>query len=767
MSSSGSEPLSKPRLVFFQHRNDEKMPDFLLAHRRAHVDCLAHFFEVTVHNSDGDFGEICDRLRPDLTLFECGLNQLSCRKPRITNLQSRPEVPKAALHNADAWCDARAGLLADVEEMGIETFFAISVTSFEHTPELGDGLYVWPNCIDARMFRLYGEAKNVPLLFTGAMTALYPWRTKIQRILTAKYPSLICPHMGYDPGHTPGQMLTGERYARIINASQVVPTCGTVAREVVRKHFEIPAAGSCLVTERTPALEAAGFVDMQNCVFAEPDEVLEKVHHLFRHPEVLARITAAGHELVHARHTQANRDQILQWYRLQAARKPGERIVQRGPFGPFALVPAESPERTLHIGGGGAHLALMAEGDNFVARRQLPAAETAYLKCLNHVQWMPEPKLRLARLRLFQGDVAAARETVSSLNHYVLHRYRAPRPDPVEWSFLIIVALADGRVNDAVAHAADFPGLRHPLCDRARWLAAAAARLVSGSLAEDPAAPRSRTIHRFPPQTFEAWMRDISDIFLAAGRKDILDAVEEQRRRSAIEFPVLQKALADASAATPIAGRTGESFPSERNSGPADGGRKRAAAKKAAGLLHGLEKRFGYFLPYRFSSMRDDELFAAIRLLAEKEDFSRALLVGASAGNGVTEAFLAGCWRSRFHPAVHCSGCSEQALARLRKRTPGHRLEDWPLSGSGESVLEFGAIVIDPSAWLHEREVTPALVSAIRKARFIVVDDINSGLGFQVRRQVTGDAGVAIAAENPELRGGYAIYHRTENATRG
>ncbi|HEY4300746.1 MAG TPA: glycosyltransferase [Candidatus Didemnitutus sp.] len=767
MSDSAGQSGSRPRLVFFQHQNDPKLPDFLLAHRHAHVECLAHFFDVTVFNSDGDYAEICDRLRPDMTLFECGLNQLSCRKPRITNLQARPDVAKAALHNADAWCDARAGLLADVEDMGIETFFAISVTAFEHTPELGDGLYVWPNCIDPRMFRLYGEAKNVPMLFTGAMTALYPWRTKVQRTLSAKYPSLVCPHLGYDPGQTPGQMLTGERYARIINASQVVPTCGTVAREVVRKHFEIPAAGSCLVTERTPALEAAGFVDLENCIFAEPDEVLEKVHHLFRHPEVLARITAAGHELVAARHTQANRDQILQWYRLQAARQPGERIVQRGPFGAFALVAADSRERTVHLGGNGAHLALMAEGDSLLSRRQLPAAETAYLKCLNHVQWMPEPKLRLARLRLFQGDVPAAREAIESLNHYVLHRYRASRPDPVEWAWLIVAAVAGGKISEAVAHAADFPRLRHPLCDRARWLAAAAAQLVTGPLAEDPDAPRSRTIHRFPAQTFEAWKRDITDILAAGAPPELRTTLEERSRGIPVGFAELQAALAAAPAARALAGHVGGSFPSERNAAPAGGGRRKAAGKKVAGILHQLEKRFGYFLPYRYSSMRDDELFATIRLLAEKEDFSRALLIGAAAGNGVTESFLAGCWRSRSRPAVHCAGCSEQVLARLRKKNPGHRLESWPLGGSpGDTAPEFGAIVIDPSAWLHEREVTPAVVNAIRAARFIVVDDINSGLGFEVRRQVTGDAGTVIVAENAELRGGYAIFHRTENAPR-
>lgn len=182
-------------------------------------------------------------------------------------------------------------------------------------------------------------------------------------------------------------------------------------------------------------------------------------------------------------------------------------------------------------------------------------------------------------------------------------------------------------------------------------------------------------------------------------------------------------------------------------------------------MLHRLEQRYGYFLPYRFSSMRSDEFFAAIRLLAEKEEFHRALLIGAAAGTGVTESFLVGCVQSRYRPAIFCAGSSAKALARLRKSHPGLPLTDRPLAHGGPEDA-FDTLVIDPSCWTQEREVTPHLVGLLRSARYVIVNDINTGLGFTIRQQLARDAGIAIAAENAELRHGYAVFHRTENSTR-
>src|SRR4029077_7589982 len=118
----------------------------------------------------------------------------------------------------------------------IETFFAIATTAAEHNPEIADNLFIWPNSVDTTLYRDYGQSKNIPVLFSGNKTALYPWRQEIVRLVSRTYPSLICPHPGYSHLKATTQFMVGEAYARMLNSSYFVPACGTVVREVVRKH---------------------------------------------------------------------------------------------------------------------------------------------------------------------------------------------------------------------------------------------------------------------------------------------------------------------------------------------------------------------------------------------------------------------------------------------------------------------------------------------------------------------------------------------------
>jgi hypothetical protein len=261
----------KPKLLFFQYQYKD-LPEFLTMHRLHQVKCLSEFFEVVVFQDSCDYRRVCDQHEPDLALFEMlsGADLLKAGRLEIGNASACQDIPKLALFNADAWCEARAGFISDMEHLGIETALSISTTAAEHIPELADKLFVWPNFIDAGMYRDYGQFKVIPVFFTGAMsTPNYIWRRKIQNAVADCYPSLLSPHRGYLRQSRVGQMMYGEPYARAINASWFVPTCGTVAKEVIRKHFEIPGCKACLVTERSAALESAGFVDMQNCVFAE------------------------------------------------------------------------------------------------------------------------------------------------------------------------------------------------------------------------------------------------------------------------------------------------------------------------------------------------------------------------------------------------------------------------------------------------------------------------------------------------------------------
>jgi hypothetical protein len=456
---------NKPRLVFFQW-NHSGLPMFLQLHMQLHVKCLSEFFDVTLINKDCDYQQICDIYQPDITLFESGYRTTISKKIIIKNTTAYPEIPKLGLHNGDAWCDCRVGFISDMEHWGIETFFTIGTTMAEHTPELAENLFVWPNFIDSEIYRDYRLHKIVPVLFNGNLNPLYPWRQKIYNIVSNCYPSLIFPHLGYE-SQSP-IMFHGEQYARTINASWFVPACGTVAKEVVRKHFEIPGSKSCLITEKSPSLEAAGFVDMQNCVFADEKDVLDKLNYLFQNTHELEKIINAGYQLVQSRHTLKQRDQIFQWFILNKHLKSNQKIVQVNPFKPLNIVENSTGFKNTYIVSDSLHLKLLRQGDEKLWAGKYDEAEVLYLKCLNCIPWMSEPKLKLTICNLYKGNVENALDWIIKPIQYNLSSYKAVDPDPIEWAYLIISLICKGNLDQAIIRASQFPSVHHAELHRTR-----------------------------------------------------------------------------------------------------------------------------------------------------------------------------------------------------------------------------------------------------------------------------------------------------------
>ncbi len=393
-----------PRLVFFR-RVDPNLPEFIRLHLRQQVDCLSRWFDVVVIGDDCDYAEICDRYEPDMALFESGVY---AARRTIANTDANPRVPKLGFLHSDAYCVSRTVFMSDMQRWGVDEFVTISVAMGEYTPEIADRLFVWPNFVDDLLYRDHGLPKAIPVLFTGSQAVHYPWRNRVSRVVSANYPTMTAPHLGWFDQRAAARMVHGERYARMLNAAYTVPTCGTIAKDLVRKHLEIPAAAACLVTERTAAVEAAGFVDMDSCVFADEDTVLDKLDHLFAHPDELARITAAGHDLVHRRHTAARRDEIRQWYDLKTGLRPGQRIVQPGPFQRLVVADASGPG-SRHVISGGVDRLLLREAARAESTARYADAEHLYRRCLNF-HFMAEPLLGLARCRLYAGDPQAAIE---------------------------------------------------------------------------------------------------------------------------------------------------------------------------------------------------------------------------------------------------------------------------------------------------------------------------------------------------------------------
>ena len=460
---------SKPKLLWLRFLQP-KLPSFVQLHMREHELCMSQFFDLTtVNDRSCDYQQLCDRHEPDLVIFETGVYTVPAE---VTNTSYSPQIPRLGFIHCDAYCPTRKTALANMAKWGVSTYFGISVSMAEYTPSIAGDMFVWPNFVNPDLYRDYGLTKVVPVLFSGSQASHYPWCSRIDRIVSGHYPSLHSPHFGWcwkkKKPATSG-FLQGEKYAQLINSAFVAPTCGTIAKEVVRKHFEIPACNTCLLTEKTAGLEAAGFEDMVNCVHTNEDDVLDKLGWLFENPAELQRITAQGKGLVDARHTIRHRNQVHDWFTLHQRLKPGQRVVQPGPFEPMRIAEVRSGETNGYVIAGAVDRALLIAGDQRLSEGDYAEAERLYRIGMNyHQPPIPDHIFSLIRCQLHQGQAHAALATLRE--HFPSHLSNSEHgfePDPTEWAWFLITLLCRGKRREAALRAAQFPAVRNPELDRA------------------------------------------------------------------------------------------------------------------------------------------------------------------------------------------------------------------------------------------------------------------------------------------------------------
>ncbi|MBE9016631.1 glycosyltransferase [Chroococcidiopsidales cyanobacterium LEGE 13417] len=819
------ELANKPKLVYFQRRY-EHIAKFVRLHYQQQVNCLAEFFDVTVINEDCDYQEICDRYQPEVTLFEIGISAWGYTRLNITNTSVYPEIPKLGFYHADCFCEARSAFISDIENWDIQTLFSLSVRSAEYMPELGDRIFTWSNFIDPNLYRDYACSKTIPVLFTGSNSSFYPWRQQILKVVSQAYPSLISPHFGYEE-KTAFRMLYGQQYARTINASWFVPACGTIVKEVVRKHFEIPACKSCLITEKTPALEAAGFVDMQNCVFADETDVLDKIDYLFQNLEELEKITNAGYQLVHSQHTFKQRDQIFQWFNLNKIIKPGQRIIQNNPFGSLTLVEENSGIKNAHIISNTLDKIFLYQGDEKLWTGQYDEAESLYLCCLNSlIQMLPEPKLRLAICSLYKGNAQQALSWILQPIECILILNKASEPDPVEWAYLIIILLCQGKLSEATERINQFPSLNHPELDRVRW----AIEVLSNSekqvaISENNLSNYRISVHQLPKWCFSDWVTNVCTMLKAcqqltfaeklnnaSGSKEQFFKAESLKlRRIFNDFLKVVSKLE--------IGKYNNLLPTTSSINLRFARWlilkiKSKLQPKIIQLLNNLEKSFGYFLPYHLSIFQNDEFFSAIRKVMQEENIKTFLTIGALTRLKTSEIFFTGIQKSQNKIKIFCVDLSTTKVQKLQK----HYLHD--------SSVEFHDFLIHQKSVSNTREISEFAIfckdsnkndrrflfnnlhqnskklnsvklaentikkirqenqfdyfdmiligdpkfdisaefDEIHRAKFVVIDSINSLSNHNLLHRLLAQSGYTIVAQNLFLRNGYAILKKTDRA---
>lgn len=701
-----------PRMLLFRWTKPGLAP-FLSQHLDAQVRTLSYFFEVEVVDYDCDYGQVCDKFEPALSVFESGVYSGG---RRITNTDARSDIPKLGFLHSDAYDIARAVFISDMSHWGVENYFTTSVAMAEYSPDIAGNLFVWPNAIDPAVFHDYGLEKNIPILVTGSQEPHYPWRNAVSRVLSKNYATMTMPHFGW--GGATARTVYGERYAKLLNASVFVPTCGSMAKEVVRKQLEIPASMSCLVTERTPGLEAFGFEDMVNCVFADPNDVLQKLDALSSDQEQLRSITQAGFELVHSRHTEANRSQVSEWLHLNLERKPGQKITQENPSGPLALSPADSPRPI--IVGPGTDRTYLAAGWRLLRSGLPQLAEREFLKCLNFYS-IPEAIPGLVFAGLTKGDCEAALDWATQAVSENLDARGAADPDPVLWACFLRSLVCAGEMTKAASSSNRFPNLKHPELDRVRSvLATLRPDLETMPIRSEGIGVRP-TIAPVPELSWDLWRQEFVTMLLTCGQQGSAQLLKE----SAIP---------------------GQAHPAElrpiRPNGAAYWRRipKRLVRTVRTRLKSGWIQRARMMLsPYK-QRIVSDEWTTTIKDLARREQLSYAVLVGTpeARGRAALEAGLRmNPWLPPLHHVDSCAQASTQGLFGQPR---------------SERVLTLIS--------LHEVDAHPptaADITALSTCSLVIINGTTTVGGYRLLAGLLRGGDFGLESHEPSRKGGRAI----------
>jgi len=621
------------------------MPRFIELHFKQHAQCLAHFFDVTVIDRSADYDRICDTYQPDLVLFESGVYAGTADR-QISNVFTHSHIPKVGFCHADAFCFSRSIFFSDMDRWGVQTFFSLSLAMAEYTPAIADQLFVWPNSIDSDLYRDYGQSKVIPISITGSQAPLYPWRNQITSVVSQHYPALTAPHFGWGDERLTFRMIHGESYARMLNASWLVPACGTMAHDLARKHLEIPGCRACLLTERTAAVEAAGFRDMENCVFVTEDNVLKKVDFLLRHRDALQSIIDAGYSLVHGRHTMRHRRQIFDWFLLHENLQPNEIIVQPGPFEPLCVTNRSSGIRNGHVRCDGIDRQLLAEGDRHLMAGRYTQAEKLYVKCLKFYP-MSEPKLRLALTALHKGNASEALRWITEPLSSTIGSHKSLDPDPVEWAYFIVALLCQGDLAGAAARATQFASLHHQELDRVRSAVSVLDPSVSAVLRTAQGRQRY-SVHQLFERTPDEWFRTLCLLLRACNQVSFSERLAASHPGAARHGELVGTALVAFSCRTspivPTATDRARALPLRPASrfSTLQLVTLRRIGSCLVNIGRRLEMLMGPLLPYRFSTIRRDPFISSVEAIARSAGSGRLLVVCGGSDDIVTEAFLYG-----------------------------------------------------------------------------------------------------------------------------
>ncbi|MDR3449421.1 MAG: glycosyltransferase [Alphaproteobacteria bacterium] len=486
MSSTVLPP--RRRILYIRHRRTIEISDAFALNQDEWVEALRFHADVTLINEDFDMDAVCDRVRPDFILYESPF--FFAAPLTIQNVRAHPQIPRLAFQMQDPYCSIRVKFLRTMEALGIPYVFThMTEAALRQSPEFADRTFSVSLLFDDKLFHDYGMEKDIPVSVLGGflLPELYSWRAATARALPERFPTLIYTHPGY---HNPVPRhkfpIVGESFARMINRSHFSLADSTHFDCLVRKHLEIPAAGSILIAPEANVLKPYGFRDMENCILGEGDVLFDKMAKVADDPALYEHIRRNGYDLVHARYTRQKWRGILDFYECLRALKPGETVRQQGILGPFVAMPASSAPRN----------AIVADiPDSEISRTfkrwmscilDPDGPSRAAAELADAPGWlfhMVEPALLMGILMLLKGDIAHAKRLFLQPQEVRQSQSGFPEYDPEEIAWLSLIAALTGDAALLDLTRKESAAMRHLSLRRMQWLGKV---LASGGNAANP-----------------------------------------------------------------------------------------------------------------------------------------------------------------------------------------------------------------------------------------------------------------------------------------
>jgi len=150
----------------------------------------------------------------------------------------------------------------------------------------------YPRCVDANCFKDFGLLKTHDVITTGAMWHFYPLRTHMHNYLNYHSKELgikYCnyPHCGVNFSH--GDFVR-EKYAKAINQSKILVSCGGRYHVAFNKIFEAMGCKTAYVGERPWGADELHLKDGYNYIEVTSHNFIEKIKYYLNNPDDLKTV---------------------------------------------------------------------------------------------------------------------------------------------------------------------------------------------------------------------------------------------------------------------------------------------------------------------------------------------------------------------------------------------------------------------------------------------------------------------------------------------